>query len=65
MRQQIWAAIRALRARGDMAILLIDKSLREISAVSDRAVILERGRTVWAGAMSDLGADISDRYIGV
>ena len=65
MRQQIWAAIRALRAGGDMAILLIDKSLREISAVSDRAVILERGRTVWAGAMSDLGADISDRYIGV
>jgi len=65
MRQQIWAAIRALRAGGDMSILLIDKSLREISAVSDRAVILERGRTVWAGAMSDLGADISDRYIGV
>jgi branched-chain amino acid transport system ATP-binding protein len=65
VRQEIWTAIRALRAGGDMAILLIDKSLREISAVSDRAVILERGRTVWAGAMRDLHAGISDRYIGV
>jgi len=65
MRAEIWAAIRDLRAGGDMAILLIDKSLREISAVSDRAVILERGRTVWTGAIRDLHADISDRYIGV
>ena len=65
VRQEIWAAIRELRAGGEMAIPLIDKSLREISAVSDRAVILERGRTVWAGAMRDLHAGVSDRYIGV
>jgi len=48
-----------------MAILLIDKSLRELSAVSDRAVVLQRGSTVWSGPMADLTADISTKYIGV
>lgn len=48
-----------------MAILVIDKSLKELSAVSDRAVILERGATVWSGAMQDLTSDVSEKYVGV
>ena len=65
VRQEIWSAIRALKADTGLAILLIDKSIRELAGVSDRAVILERGRTVWSGAMADLSADISERYVGV
>ncbi|WP_170431349.1 ABC transporter ATP-binding protein [Ruegeria arenilitoris] len=65
VRQEIWAALNRLRQETNVAILLIDKSLKELSAVSDRAVILEKGRTVWSGAMTDLTPDISEKYVGV
>ena len=65
IRQEIWAAIRKLKNETGMAILLIDKSLKELGGVSDQAVILERGKTVWAGSMTDLNPDISAKFIGV
>ncbi|WP_338550981.1 ABC transporter ATP-binding protein [Roseovarius phycicola] len=65
IRQEIWAAISRLKARTGLAILLIDKSLKELKQVSDRGVILNRGETVWAGVMSELSPDISERFIGV
>ncbi|WP_170403169.1 ABC transporter ATP-binding protein [Ruegeria arenilitoris] len=65
VRQEIWAALNRLRQETNVAILLIDKSRKELSAVSDRAVILEKGRTVWSGAMTDLTPDISEKYVGV
>lgn len=65
IRAQIWEAIRHLRTETGMAILLIDKSLREIGAIADRAVLLERGRSVWAGPMQALTPDLATRYIGV
>ncbi|RFP88049.1 ABC transporter ATP-binding protein [Rhodobacteraceae bacterium 63075] len=65
VRQEIWAALRKLRSETSVAILLIDKSLAELSAVSDKAVILERGKTVWSGPMAELGNDITERYVGV
>ncbi|AUM74725.1 ABC transporter ATP-binding protein [Paracoccus jeotgali] len=64
VRQEIWDGVRALKAQG-LSILLVDKSLREICAVADRAVILERGESAWAGPIDDLTADLSDRYLGV
>ncbi len=65
VRQEIWAALRRLKQETNVAILLIDKSLKELAAVSDRAVILERGRTVWSGVMGELTHDITERYVGV
>ena len=65
IRQEIWAAISKLKRETGLTILVIDKSLKEISAVSDRAVILERGRSVWPGAMGDVDRDIADRFLGV
>ena len=65
VRQEIWAAIGALRRETGLAILIVDKSLRELGRLADRAVILHRGETAWAGRMADLGAEVSDRYIGV
>ncbi len=65
IRQEIWAAIKRLKAETGLAILLIDKSLKEITQISDRGVILNRGSTVWEGAMSELSPDISEQYIGV
>jgi branched-chain amino acid transport system ATP-binding protein len=36
-----------------------------LGQVCDCATILERGKTVWNGAMTDLTSDISERLIGV
>lgn len=65
VRQEIWAALHRLKQETNVAILLIDKSLKELAGVSDKAVILERGRTVWSGVMADVTQDISERYVGV
>jgi branched-chain amino acid transport system ATP-binding protein len=65
IRQEIWTAISQLKHESGMAILVIDKSLSELSHVCDRAVILERGRTVWSGRFDSLTPEISHRYIGV
>ena len=65
IRQEIWAAISHLKHQTGLAILLIDKSLKELSAISDNAVILERGKTVWSGPMAHLRRDITESYLGV
>lgn len=64
VRQEIWDGVRQLKADG-LSILLVDKSLKEITAVADRAVILERGMTVWSGAVAELSPELTDRYLGV
>ncbi|KNG92324.1 ABC transporter ATP-binding protein [Pseudaestuariivita atlantica] len=65
VRQEIWAAIARLKRDTGLAILVIDKSVRELAQVADRAVILERGKTAWQGGMADLTPDISERLVGV
>jgi branched-chain amino acid transport system ATP-binding protein len=65
VRREIWEAIARLKRETGLAILVIDKSLRDLGAVADRATILARGKTVWSGAMADLTDDISLRYVGV
>jgi branched-chain amino acid transport system ATP-binding protein len=64
VRAEIWAAIRALKGQG-ASILVIDKSLKELGGVADRAVILERGASVWTGGMAELDGDIAGRFLGV
>jgi len=65
VRQEIWTAIRALKASQGLSILVVDKSLRELASVADNAVILQRGETVWQGAMSALSEDLTRDYLGV
>ena len=65
IRQEIWDAIARLKRDTGLAILIVDKSLKELSAISDRATILERGRTVWTGAMDDLTSEVTERFVGV
>jgi branched-chain amino acid transport system ATP-binding protein len=64
IRQDIWRAIRQLKAEG-LSILVVDKTLSELLPVADRCVILENGTSVWQGTSSDVSADIQDRYLGV
>jgi branched-chain amino acid transport system ATP-binding protein len=66
VRTEIWSVLRGLRERGQ-SVLVVDKHLPALAALCDRAVILEKGRTVWTGASSALAADttLHDRYLSV
>ena len=65
VRQEIWAAIATLKAQTGMSILVVDKSLRELGQVADRATILERGEDVWQGRMADVSEAVTLQYLGV
>jgi branched-chain amino acid transport system ATP-binding protein len=65
VRQEIWSALRRLKGETGMAILVVDKSLRELATVVDRAVMIERGATAWSGRFGELTREISERYLGV
>lgn len=64
VRAEIWAAICVLKTDG-MAMLVIDKSIKELRGACDRAVILERGRSVWTGSMQALGAQVANAYLSL
>ncbi|MEZ5716176.1 MAG: ABC transporter ATP-binding protein [Paracoccaceae bacterium] len=65
IRSEIWEAIARLKRDSGLAILVVDKSLKELARVADRAVILERGVSVWEGAFGGLDAPTRDRFLGV
>ena len=64
IRQDIWSAIRRLKASGQ-SILVVDKALAELLSIADRAIVLEKGVTVWRGRPDELTAQLQDRYLGV
>lgn len=65
VRQEIWAAIAKLKGEAGLSIIVVDKTLSELRRVADRVVILERGKSVWSGAIDTLDADVQNRYLGV
>ncbi|MEP1330677.1 ABC transporter ATP-binding protein [Pseudophaeobacter sp.] len=65
VRQEIWAAIGRLKAQTGMAILVVDKTLKELRQVADQAVILNKGATVWSGPIRTLTPDLTNRFLGV
>ncbi|MBK5565164.1 ABC transporter ATP-binding protein [Ensifer sp. SSB1] len=64
IRQDIWSAIRTLKAAGQ-SILVVDKTLSELLPVADRCFVLEKGATVFEGAPATLTPELQDRYLGV
>ena len=65
IRQEIWTSIAQLKHETGLSILVIDKSLKELRQICDRATVLERGRSVWDGPISDLDSETSRRFLGV
>jgi branched-chain amino acid transport system ATP-binding protein len=65
VRQEIWLAISKLKLETGLSLLVIDKSIKELRKVCDKAVILERGSTVWQGEMIGLTQKITQKYVGV
>ncbi|HEY0393519.1 MAG TPA: ABC transporter ATP-binding protein [Candidatus Elarobacter sp.] len=66
VRDEIWSVLRRLRERGQSA-LVVDKHLAALATICDRAVVIEKGRTVWHGAPAQLAADraLQERYLSV
>ena len=64
IRQDIWAAMRKLKASGQ-SILVVDKTLSELLPVADRCFVLEKGVTVFHGSPAALTPELQDRYLGV
>ena len=65
IRQEIWAAVAAIKRDTGTAILVIDKAIAELRRVCDSATILERGTTAWAGPMAELTPETTERLVGV
>jgi len=65
IRQEIWAALAAIKSEG-MAILIVDKNLAPLLGLADHHHIVEKGRVVWQGGSDALRADrgIWSRYLG-
>ena len=63
---EIWRVIGAIRATG-ISTLIVDRNYRAVLAHTDRAVVLEKGMVVAAGASADLAQDHDAlaRFLGV
>jgi branched-chain amino acid transport system ATP-binding protein len=66
IRQEIWDRLACLKRDG-LSILVIDKTFDALLRLSDRHLILEKGRIVWHGNSDALAADPAarDRYLSV
>lgn len=65
IRQEIWTSINSLKTQTGLSILVVDKSVSELRKVCDSAVLLEKGRTVWRGAMNQLTTELTEKFVGV
>ncbi|HUI17997.1 MAG TPA: ABC transporter ATP-binding protein [Alphaproteobacteria bacterium] len=65
--EELARAVRRMRERGALTLLLVEQNMRLALELSPRAVVLERGRIVYDGPSSALKEDPAalDRLIGV
>jgi branched-chain amino acid transport system ATP-binding protein len=66
LRAEIWRVLQRLKAEGQ-SILIVDKNVAALTAIAQRHVILEKGRTVWSGNSAELAqaTQLQHRYLGV
>ena len=66
VRQKIWDALN-LVARDNMAILVVDKNLKDLLKIANRNYIIQRGKIVWNGTSDALrqDRDALHNYLGV
>ena len=55
IREEIWAALRGLRAEGTAA-LIVDKEVKALLALGDRHLIMVKGEVVFSGTSADFRA---------
>ena len=54
---ELLATLGTLRRESGLAIVLVEQSARKILPLTDRALVLDRGRSAWEGPSADLLAD--------
>lgn len=66
VRVTIFSALKILKDEGQ-SILIVDAHLRKLLTLTDRNVVIQKGRTVWAGTTRELidAPSVTDRYLGV
>jgi len=66
IRQEIWACIEKLKKEG-IAILIIDKNIRDLTRISDKHFIIEKGQVTWNGSSDQLllQQDMLEEKLGV
>jgi branched-chain amino acid transport system ATP-binding protein len=66
VREDIWRMLRIIAANG-VAIVVVDKNLKDLLALSDRHVILAKGAIVFNGTSNELRSDpeFVHRWLGV
>jgi branched-chain amino acid transport system ATP-binding protein len=66
VREDIWRTLRIIAANG-VAIVVVDKNLKDLLALSDRHVILAKGAIVFNGTSEELRSDpeLVHRWLGV
>lgn len=64
--QDIWNIIKAIRATG-IATIIVDKNFSAVSAITDRNILLVKGKIVFDGATSELVAqpELLQRSLGI
>jgi len=66
IRKEIWRGLGILKNKG-LAILLVDKNIDALMAISDHHYIMEKGKIAWHGSTDELRAtpQLRSRYLGV
>ena len=66
VRQEIWACIEKLKKEG-VAILIIDKNIRDLTRIADKHFIIEKGQVTWNGSSDQLllQQDMLEEKLGV
>ncbi len=66
VRKEIWRVIQLIKAAG-IATIIVDKDIKALSTISDRSLIITKGRIVFEGPTADLVAqpEITAKYLGV
>ena len=64
--EDIWRILREIRATG-IATVIVDKNHAAVAAISDRTVILVKGRVVFEGSSRELQAqpELTQKYLGI
>jgi branched-chain amino acid transport system ATP-binding protein len=64
--QEIWRIIRTIRESG-IAALIVDKNFAAVSALTDRNMILVKGRVVFEGSSDELNAkpELLHQHLGI
>jgi branched-chain amino acid transport system ATP-binding protein len=64
--REIWRIVRAIRESG-IATVIVDKNYAHVTSLTDRNVVLVKGRVAWEGDSATVRADPATlhRYLGV